>query len=71
MDKKLIRLEEMIGTLIQMVGNISARVEEVAQNQKETKDTIHTFRSETDVNFKKLDRRVKLIETDLMNELST
>jgi hypothetical protein len=48
MDEKLNRLEEMIGTLIQMVGNISVRVEEVAHDLKETKDTLHTFRSETD-----------------------
>lgn len=65
MDQKLNRLEEMIGTLIQMVGNVSARVEEIAHDLKETKDTVHTFRSETDVNFKKLDRRIKLIESDL------
>lgn len=49
------RLEEMIGTLIQMVGNVSARVEEVATDIKETKDMLHTFRSETDVNFRKMD----------------
>jgi predicted nucleic acid-binding Zn-ribbon protein len=66
------RLEEMVGTLIQMVGNMNARIEElssdikeVKEDLKETKDILHTFRSETDVNFKKLDRRVKLIETDL------
>jgi hypothetical protein len=59
------RLEEMVGTLIQMVGNMNARIEELSSDMKETKDILHTFRSETDVNFKKLDRRVKLIETDL------
>jgi uncharacterized coiled-coil DUF342 family protein len=80
------RLEDMIGTLIQMVGNTNARVEELSNDMKEvraelrevraelkevkedlgeTKDILHTFRSETDVNFKKLDRRIKLIETDL------
>jgi chromosome segregation ATPase len=87
------RLEDMIGTLIQMVGNTNARVEELSSDMKEvraelkdvraelkevraelkevkedlgeTKDILHTFRSETDVNFKKLDRRIKLIETDL------
>jgi chromosome segregation ATPase len=73
------RLEDMIGTLIQMVGNTNARLEELSSDMKEvraelkevkedlgeTKDILHTFRSETDVNFKKLDRRIKLIETDL------
>lgn len=59
------RLEEMIGTMIQMVGNVAAQLEEIKADVKSTKDTLHTFRSETDVHFKKLDRRVKLIETDL------
>ncbi|WP_131016418.1 hypothetical protein [Paenibacillus thalictri] len=64
-DKKIDQIEEMIGTLIQMVGNVGARLEEVAHDLKDTKEILHTFRSETDVNFKKLDRRVKLIESDL------
>jgi ferritin-like protein len=50
--------KEMLGQLITMVGSIGADL-------KDTKEILHAFRSETDVHFRKLDRRVKLIESDL------
>jgi uncharacterized protein YecA (UPF0149 family) len=37
MEEKLHRLEEMMGTLIQMVGSTNARLEEISQDLKETK----------------------------------
>lgn len=58
MSEQLDRIEGLLTQLIKMVGTNNAEV-------KETKETLRLFRSETDVNFRKLDRRVKLIESDL------
>lgn len=46
-------------------SEMTDRFSEVAAELKDTRETIHTFRFETEVNFKKVDRRVKLIESDL------
>jgi hypothetical protein len=58
------RMEELAAD-IKELREVRAELGEVREELGETKDILHTFRSETDLNFKKLDRRVKLIETDL------
>lgn len=65
MDGRLSHHEEMISTLIKMIANVSAKTEEMADDLKETNSTLHLFRSETDMHFRKLNRRVNLIESDL------
>lgn len=61
---------EHIQQLIQIVGTTNAKVEELTEEVHGIKNTIHIFRSETDVNFRKVDRRVKLIESDLDETMS-
>lgn len=61
---------EHIQQLIQIVGTTNARVEELTEEVYQIKNTLHIFRSETDVNFRKFDRRVKLIESDLDETMS-
>ncbi|RAU94731.1 hypothetical protein [Paenibacillus sp. YN15] len=71
--------EQMLTTLIQMQGATNRHIEELQQDMTvlkqevslskadtaATKDLLHTFRSETNINFGKLERRIKLIEADL------
>jgi hypothetical protein len=64
-NKRFEQNEAMISTLIKMAGTTNAKLEELSADLKDTNGTLHLFRSETDVHFKKLDRRVKLIESDL------
>jgi len=61
---------EHIQQLIRIVGNTNAKFEELTEEVEHIKDILHTFRSETDVNFRKLDRRIKLIESDLDETMS-
>jgi len=76
---RLDQQEQMLTTLIKMQAAVNGNVEELKQDVGElrqnvdglkqeanaTKDLLHTFRSETNVNFAKFDRRIKLIEADL------
>ena len=61
---------EHIQQLIQIVGTTNAKLEELTEDVRQIKNTIHIFRSESDVNFRKFDRRVKLIESDLDETMS-
>lgn len=48
-----------------ITAQIHDRFVETQTQLKEISQTQHIFRSETDLNFRKFDRRIKLIETDL------
>ena len=68
---QLTRIEDMMVTLTKMQTTSNARIEELTEEieskvvLKETKDTLHTFRSETNMYLKKIERHMKLIEEDL------
>jgi hypothetical protein len=68
------RMEEMLATLITMQGTnnakleeLTGRVDQMAEELTEVKDTLHTFRSETSIELRKIDRHIKLIDIDLDN----
>ncbi len=48
-----------------ITAQIHDRFAETQAQLNEINQTQHIFRSETDLNFRKFDRRIKLIETDL------
>jgi outer membrane murein-binding lipoprotein Lpp len=75
------RMEDMLATLITMQGtnnakleeltgrvdHLTGRVDQMAEELTEVKDTLHTFRSETSIELRKIDRHIKLIDIDLDN----
>ncbi|MCD9020562.1 hypothetical protein [Cohnella silvisoli] len=76
MSDQLNRIEDMVVTLIKMQGASNAKIEELTEEMKsmktelkeeinEVRETLHTFRSETNMQLKKIDRHMKLIEEDL------
>lgn len=62
------RLEELVEEVETVKEDLAAVKEDLAavkEDLADTRETLHLFRSETNVNFKKMDRRVKLVETNL------
>lgn len=57
-ETRIDRNEEMLGALIKIVGSTNSRVEKIDADSQD-------FRHEINVHFKRLDRRIKLIESDL------
>jgi archaellum component FlaC len=55
MEKKLDRIEEMVGTLIKMVGNLSSDL-------KETKDHLKEIESKVDAISEGQERQDRIIE---------
>ncbi|OCT11135.1 hypothetical protein A8709_05460 [Paenibacillus pectinilyticus] len=61
-NSRLDQKENLLVQLIDIVKSTNTQTDDI-------KTTIQTFCSETSVNFKKLDRRVKLNESDLDNTM--
>ncbi|WNR43891.1 hypothetical protein [Paenibacillus roseipurpureus] len=59
------RLDAMDTKIDRIEHKLDAHHLENIESDNRLLEMIHTLRCETNVNFKKLDRRVKLIETDL------
>jgi signal transduction histidine kinase len=82
LSDQLNRMEEMLATLIKMQATNNAKIEELSEEMKEVKvelkeeikevrETLHTFRSETSMYLKKIERHMKLIEEDLDRTMVT